>query len=46
MTGLVSALNEEKKVWLMFVQGKNQQKIHGRLIYRLKTNNQVTADLF
>ena len=45
-TGLVRALNAENKVWLMFVQGKNLQKMCGRLIQRLRTNKQVIADLF
>ena len=30
----------------MFVQGKNLQKMYGRLIQRLRTNKQVIADLF
>ena len=30
----------------MFVQGKNLQKMYGRLIQRLRTNKQVIANLF
>ena len=45
-TGLVSALNEEKKVGLMFVQGKHQQKLYATLIYRLETNKKVIPDVF
>ena len=44
-SGLVRALNAENKVWLMFVEGKHQQRKYGRLILRLKTKKQVIYDL-
>ena len=44
-SGLVRALNAENKVWLMFVEGKHQQRKYGRLILRLKTKKQVICDL-
>ena len=45
-SGLVKALNEGNKVSLMFVQGKRKERRYGRLIWRLKTNKQILANLF
>ena len=44
--GLVRAVNPENKVWLIFVQGKHQQRRYGGLISRLQTKKQVIANLF
>ena len=47
-SGLDRALKPENKVWLLFVQGKHQQRRYGSLYIEVikRSNKQVIADLF